>query len=148
MVSPVRILEIDNITVVLLYLSYKQISLPEFLLLCLWFQALIHFKNILALIYRNGKRLFYRVELQISLFFTEQDPPMFNIIDCLSMSSHEFLLAGDNPDPLKYLGFYKNVKAALREKLAFKDKNSPTISSLKPYSCIYSKIYNFYCEAN
>lgn len=64
---------------------------------------------------------------------------MFNIFDFLPMSSHELLLAGDTPDPSKYLGFYKNVKAALREKLAFKDKNSHTISSLKSYSCIYQK---------
>ncbi|MEE0648995.1 hypothetical protein [[Clostridium] scindens] len=50
---------------------------------------------------------------------------MFNIIDFLSMSSHEFLLAGDTPDPSKYLGFYQNVKAALREKLTFGDKKQP-----------------------
>ena len=59
------------------------------------------------------------------------------------MSSHEFLLAEDTPDPLKYLDFYQNVKAVLREKLAFKDKNSHTISSLKLYSCIYPKYIIF-----
>ena len=74
--------------------------------------------------------------------------PMFNIFDFLPMSSHELLLAGDTPDPSKCLVFYKNVKAALREKLILKDKNSHTISSLKSYSCIYPKIYNFCRKAN
>ena len=49
---------------------------------------------------------------------------MFNIIDFLSMSSHEFLLAEDTSDPLKYLGFYQNVKAALRGNWHLKTKTA------------------------
>lgn len=49
---------------------------------------------------------------------------MFNIIDFLSMSSHEFLLAEDTPDPPKYLSFYQNVKAALRESWHKKTKTA------------------------
>ena len=49
---------------------------------------------------------------------------MFNIIYFLSMSSHEFLLAEDTPDPSKYLGFYQNVKVALRENWHKKTKTA------------------------
>ena len=59
------------------------------------------------------------------LFFTEQDPPMFNIINFLSMSSHEFFLAGIPQTLNNKLAFTKNVKTTLRGKLVFEDKKQP-----------------------
>lgn len=75
------------------------------------------FKRLNIPLYNERKMNSFTGLLHISFIFSEQDPPMFNIIDFLSMSSHDFLLAEGTPDPLNYLGFYQNVKATLRENL-------------------------------